>query len=66
MAFSSLRSQHILVDVLHIIEIILIHGVLGISAYRRFNKSIVTTRGDFISMSAAAKSLMFIFWILSE
>jgi hypothetical protein len=50
----SMRAQHRLVDMIHIVEIILIHGVLGISAYRRFNKNIIRTQGDFISMSAVS------------
>lgn len=83
----STRKQQKVVDIIHIIEIVLIHGVLGISVYRRFNKNIIRSRADFLSLSAvgtakqsietrpakadvcvallqAAKSLIFIFWIL--
>lgn len=53
----SVRGEFRLLDIIHVIQFILLHGILGICGYRLFQKSkIRTTRGDMIAMSAVSKS----------
>lgn len=48
----SVRGEFKLVDIIHILQFIIIHGILGVCGYRLFQKSkIRSTRADMMAMS---------------
>jgi hypothetical protein len=57
----SVRGEFKLVDVIHIVQFIIIHGILGVCGYRLFQKSkIRTTRGDMMAMSMVSSFFILI------
>ncbi|EPE30807.1 hypothetical protein GLAREA_03774 [Glarea lozoyensis ATCC 20868] len=58
------KNDHGILHIVHGIQFCNILGVLGISAYRMTNKTLITTRSDTMAMGVAAKALVIMAYMI--